>query len=98
MGKLEKNILNPIKCLYLKWQVKKDENFLIEQGIKKAHKQRLEINFGTKYRFTLENKKGRIYLPPSENGIDVRDLVALVADDYPKITKRYISNREKLRR
>lgn len=98
MGKLEKNILNPIKCLYLKWQVKKDENFLIEQGIKKVCKQKLEINFGTEYRFNYGNKKARIYLPPSEKGIDVRDLVALVADDYPKITKRYISNREKLSR
>jgi len=98
MGKLEKNILNPIKSFYLKWRVDKDEDFLIEQGIKKANKQRLEINFGTEYRFTLEDKKGRIYLPPSENGIDVRELVALVADDYPKITKRYISNKEKLSR
>jgi len=46
----------------------------------------------------LDNPKGKISLPTSEDRTDAREIVALVADDYPEITKRYLANMEKLER
>jgi len=88
--------MNVFKRFYLRQKIKKDEKFLILEGLKKEKKQRLEIIVGNDYVCTLKNKKGKIYLPPQKRGIDARKLIALVADDYPEITKRYLINKKKL--
>ena len=88
--------MNLIKNLYLKYKTNKDENFLIAEGFRKARKQKLQVNIGGEYICEPEEKKGRIYLPPTKRGVDSTKLIALVADDFPDIIIRYIKNRKKL--
>jgi len=90
--------MNILKRLYLKCTIKKDEKFLTLEGFRKAKRERLQINIGGKYIYNPENKEDRIYLPPAEKGVDSKNLIALVADDYPEITKRYFKNKKKLTR
>ena len=79
-----------------KFLVKKDQNFLIREGIRKAKEQGLEIQLGDREILTLDNSMGRIDLPHYGKGVDVRELIALVADAYPERTKRYLANRKRL--
>lgn len=88
--------MNIIKKLYLKWKIQRDEQFLINKGFRKAKESGLEVNIGGDYICISEKKGGRIYLPLFERGVDARELVELVADDYPKITKRYLTNKKRL--
>ena len=78
----------------LKWQIHRDYIFLLEKAFLKAKSEGLEINLGTQYICKLEEKKGRIYLPPAGDGVDVRNLLAFVIDDYPKVGKRWLDNRK----
>ncbi len=73
-----------------------DERFLLKKGIERAREQRLEINLGGECTLTTDNNRGSINLPSHEGGVDVRELIALIADDYPKKTIRYLSNRKRL--
>lgn len=85
-----------LKYLITKYFIKRDKNFLIREGIKKAKEQGLEIQLSDDDVFTLKDVKGHIYLPSENGGVDVRELIALVADAYPERTKRYLANRERL--
>ena len=69
---------------------------MVLEGFKKARKQKLQVNIGGKYICKLEEEQGRIYLPPTERGVDSTKLIELVVDDYPEITIRYIKNKNKL--
>lgn len=84
------------KYFVAKFMLRIDRNFLIREGIRKAKEQGLEIKLGDREILTLKNKKGSLYLPEEEKDVDAIQLIALVADDYPKRTKRYIVNIEKL--
>lgn len=79
-----------------KYLVKKDQDFLIREGIRKAREQGLEIELGNHGVLTLRDNRGKIYMSQEEGGVDVRELIALVADAYPERTKRYLANRERL--
>ena len=76
----------------LKWQIHRDYSFLLEKALLKAKSQGLEINLGTQYICTLEDHKGRIYLPPLGDGVDVTNLLLLILDDYSEILERYFDN------
>ena len=82
------------KYWLLKWQIHRDEKFLLEKAFLKAKSEGLEINVGTRFICVPKEKKGRIYLPPAGDGVDVRNLLAFVIDDYPRVGKRYIENRK----
>ena len=84
-----------LKYFFVKRQIKKDENFLIREGIRKAKEQRLEIKLGDEI-LSLENKKGIIDLPSYGGSFDTRKLIALVADDYARIVKKYLCNKKRL--
>lgn len=84
-----------LKYFYLRFMIEKDKNFLIKEGIKKAKKNSLELQIGDET-LTLANPKGKISLPTNEGRTDVREIMALVAGDYPEITKRYLANLDKL--
>ena len=58
----------------------------------KAKSEGFEINIGTKYVCTLGEKKGRIYLPPLGDGVDITNLLMLIVEDYPGVFERYIDN------
>ena len=51
---------------------------------------------GTQYICTLQNEevKGRLYLPPLGDGVDITDLLQLIVDDYPEVIIRYFDNLE----
>lgn len=90
--------MNIFKRLYLKYRVKKDEKFLLAEGIREARRQRLEIDLESGEKLTLNDAQGKIYLPASKGGkIDVRSLIALAAENYPAITQRYLDNKKRLR-
>jgi len=84
------------KYWLLKWQVHKDESFLLEKAFIKAKSEGLEINIGAKIIYTLEEKKGRIYLPPKGDGVDISKLLELIVDDYPEVIIRWHENEEEL--
>jgi len=72
--------MNLIERCYIKRQIKKDEYFLIRQGIRKSLERGIELKL-------QESEKGEV---------DVTHLVASVANDYPEITDRYLANKRKL--
>lgn len=88
---------NP-KKVYLRYLINKDHDFLMAKALKKSNLNKLEINIATEHILKPhEGKKGRIYLKPTGDGrIDTTELLTYVAEDYPEIFKRYISNRDKL--
>jgi len=73
-----------------------DENFLLYEGVRKAKKKGLEIHLGEETVLSLDNPRGKIHLPMHTEGVDARGIIALVADDYPKTTRRYLYNKRKL--
>jgi hypothetical protein len=85
-----------LKYWLLKWQIHRDETFLLEKAFLKAKSEGIEINIGAEYICTLQEKKGRIYLPPAEGGVDVKNLLALIVDDYPEVITRWFNNGKKL--
>ena len=80
----------------LKQQIHRDYKFLLEKAFLEAKSEGLEINIGAKYICTLEEKKGRIYLPPKGDGVDISKLLELIVDDYPEVVIRWHENEEKL--
>ena len=85
--------MNFLKYLWIKYKVKKDQNFLLEQGMKKAHELGMEINLGTEELLIPQGeKKGRVYLPPAEGGLNISPLLALAAEDFPEIAMRHLEN------
>ena len=45
-----------------------------------------------------DGTEGELNIPTTEDRVDAREIVALVADDYPGITTRYLANMDKLER
>jgi hypothetical protein len=86
------------KYFYLKWRVKKDQRFLLSEGLRKAAAQGLELHIGDNEYLNVEGKEssGQLRVREYEEGPDIREIIALVADDFPKVTRRYLDNREKL--
>jgi|AntAceMinimDraft_17_1070374.scaffolds.fasta_scaffold38969_3 hypothetical protein len=85
-----------VNKLCLKYKIRKDEKFLLKKGFEKTKERGLEIIVGNE-RLGLENPKGEIKLPTNNGRTDIRKIIALIADDYPEITKRYLSYTKKLK-
>jgi len=88
--------MNLIKRYYLNYLIKKDEDFLLKEGLKKARENGLELCL-CQNPLCSENK-GEIHLPSYEGKIDVTNLLSIVADDYSEVTERYLANKEELSR
>lgn len=88
--------MNLIKETYIRIRLKRDKNFLIGEGLRKAREEGIEVRIGVGSPPASEENKKIIYLESYEKGVDVRELIALVADDFPDITRRYLSDRRKL--
>ena len=78
----------------MKWQIRRDDNFLLEKAFLKAKSQGLNINLGTRYICTLDDPGGTIYLPPVGDGVDITELLELIVEDYPEVIIRYFDNLE----
>ena len=90
--------MNQIKYLYLKWRINRDENFLLEEGIREAKKRKLEIDLGSEGTLSLDNAEGSIYLQDREDGkVNSTELVALGAQNHPKVADRYLANKKQLK-
>ena len=93
-----------LKYWLLKWKINRDKDFLLKKALEKALSKRLEINLATQAILeptNVENgkneKNGRIYLPPTEDGlINANSLLELVKDDCPEVFNRWYDNEEKL--
>lgn len=83
--------------LYLKWKVKRDREFLLREGLRRANEQGLEIQVADEYVIDPKEKRGAIYLPPEENRrVDVIPLIQLGAEEHPEIAGRWLKNRRRL--
>ena len=88
----------------LKWRINRDKDFLLKKALEKALLERLEINLATQLILEPTNvkngnneKNGRIYLPPTEDGlININSLLEIVKDDCPEVFNRWYDNEEKL--
>jgi len=87
---------NSLRYLLTRYLVKKDGDFLIKEGIRKALYQGLEVNIAGEIIRPREGKQGRMYIPPGEKGVDVTEFIKMAAEDYPSIARRYIENKRKL--
>ena len=86
-----------IKRIYLNYLIKKDENLLLREGLKKAKENGLELCLCQNP--SCSKSKGKeIHLPSYQGKIDLTNLAFIVADNYPKIAERYLANKEKLSR
>lgn len=88
--------MNLLRYFFLRYRKDRDEKFLLRESIRKAKEQKLELEIGKEV-LTLNNSRGILHLHENEDGIDVRNLMALVANDYPVIVRRYFDNIEKLK-
>lgn len=86
------------KRIYLRWKVRRDERFLLQEGLREAHASGLEINVATEYIIDPKEKKGGLYLPPEDNqgNVDITPLIQLGAKTHPKIARRWLENRKRL--
>lgn len=83
--------------LHLRYKVKRDQNFLLREGLRRANEQGLEIQVADEYVLDPKEKKGAVYLPPEENGrVDVVPLIQLGAEEHPEIARRWLENRRRL--
>lgn len=93
--------MNLIKYLYLNYtikrEIKKDEDSLLEKGLKKVRENGLELCF-CQNSSCSECKGKEIHLPSYQGKIDLTNLVSIVVDNYPEIAERYLANKEKLSR
>lgn len=84
--------------IYLKWKVKRDERFLLQEGLRAAHESGLEVNVATEYIIDPKEKKGSLYLPPEDHqgNVDITPLIQLGARGHPKVARRWLENRKRL--
>ncbi|MBI2042865.1 hypothetical protein HYT25_00560 [Candidatus Pacearchaeota archaeon] len=79
----------------MKIRNKKDEFFLIREGVRIAGQRGLEIKFGDEV-LVPRNPRGILNLPFYEESVDVRPLIALAGEEHQEIFERYINNSELL--
>jgi len=77
-----------------KLMVKRDENFLVIEGFKKSLKEGLELRVTDSYFNGAHIRDKEISLPDHGEYIDVRELIALVAEDFPNRARRYLANKK----
>ena len=85
-----------LQNLLLKYKLSRDEKFLLTEGLRKAREQGLKIK-STELVLKPKTTRQKMHLYSRGGQTDVTPLIQLVAEDYPEVTRRYLSNREKLR-
>jgi hypothetical protein len=79
------------KKIWLKHQIKKYNDFLLREGIREAHKRGKNLQFGLEGKAVVsENVFDNIYLPETENGIDVSKILSIGAEIYPEEGRKYL--------
>ncbi len=86
------------EAFWLKKMIRLDQVFLISKAALKAVNQGMQVNFAGKHIFSpTGEKKGRIYLPPAEDGwVDQSRLLVMVRNDFPVRARRLLLNQNRL--
>ncbi|MCK5625120.1 hypothetical protein KAI04_04740 [Candidatus Pacearchaeota archaeon] len=83
-----------IKKYNLNYLIRKDERFLLKKGFKKAKVEDLELCLCQSNSCSENTQK--IHIPLYGKKRDITNLIAIVADDFPETSIRYLNNKEKL--
>lgn len=88
------------KKIWLKYQIRKYEKLLQEEGMQEAANRRKNIQFGLEGKAVINNNPfERIYLPQNEEGqTDISPILALGAEKHQEGARRYIVYRKMLKR
>ncbi len=88
------------KKYWLKYQIRKYENFLLKEGIREAKKTDKNIRLGLEETLRInDNPFSSIYLPKNENGkINISPLLNIGAKNNPEEARKYIIYQEILKR
>ncbi len=88
------------KKIWLKYQVRKYEKFLLEEGMREASSRGKNIQFGLEGKAIInENPFERVYLPQNEEGqTDISPILALGAEKHQEEARRYIVYQKMLKR
>ena len=88
------------KKIWLRYQVRKYEKFLLEEGIREARDKRQNIHFGIEDKLVINKDPfSRVYLPDNpDEGVDVSPLLAMGAENNPEEARKYIVYRKMLDR
>jgi len=88
------------KKIWLKYQIRKYEKFLLEEGIQEATNRGINIQFGLEGKAIISNNPfERIYLPQSEEGkTDISPILALGAERHQEEARKYLVYRRMLKR
>jgi hypothetical protein len=86
--------------IWLRYQVRKYEKFLLEEGMQEAAKRGKNIQFGLEGKAIInENPFERIYLLQNEEGqTDISPILALGAEKHQEEARRYIIYQKMLKR
>jgi len=88
------------KKIWLKYQVKRYERILLDEGLKKAKEEGKNIQLGIEGKLIInEDPFSRVYLPDNpDEGVDVSPLLAMGAENNPEEARKYIVYRKMLDR
>ena len=88
------------KKIWLKYQIRKYERFLLEEGIREAANRGKNIQFGLEGKAVInENFFERIYLPQNEEGrTEISPILALGAEKHRDEARKYIIYQKMLKR
>jgi len=88
------------KKYWLRYQIRKYENFLLKEGIKEAKKAGKNIRLGLEETLRINDDIfSSIYLPKNKKGkINISPLLHIGAKNNPEETRRYIIYQEMLER
>ena len=88
------------KKIWLKYQIRKYEKFLLEEGMQEAAHRGKNVQFGLEGKAVISyNPFERIYLPQNEEGkTDISPILALGAEKHQEEARRYIVYQKMLKR
>ena len=88
------------KKYWLKYQIRKYERFLLEEGVQEAARSKRNILIGLESKAIIsDDSTGRIYLPQNEQGqTEISRILALGAENHPEEARRYVVYQKMLRR
>ena len=88
------------KKIWLKYQIRKYERFLLEEGMQEAVNRGKNIQFGLEGKAVIsDNPFERIYLRKNEEGkTDISPILALGAERHKEEARRYIVYQRMLKR
>lgn len=88
------------KKIWLKYQIRKYERILLEEGMQEAANRGKNVQFGLEGKAVInDNPFERIYLPQNEEGkTDMSPILALGAEKHQEEARRYIIYQKILKR